>query len=193
MPKISIYRCFTHDINVTNNYNRGGPLFIPRIRQGSGRHDIPALDGVLYGSLNKVSSIAEYLRGFMNNKVSLTELKEFFELKDDNFKSVAKLNITKEVKILDLTEPDNLVKLNIKPSDMATHTRQITQDISAKIFTQGYDGFLWWSVLESRWTNVTLYELRIKDKIEIGNIEKLSIEVRELQSALELLNITILK
>lgn len=177
---MEIYRVFDWDEKKINNKNLGSPLYIPRERQGNGRHDIPDNDGVFYGSLNEISAISEALHPYINLKIT----DKIFHFKNGLVQSIARISLV-NAKLIDLTKAKDLLKLNISPQDVATLDRRTTRKISYNIYNLGVDGFKWYSALETQWTNLTLYESRIKNKLKLKreNIKPLSLNLAEVQQA----------
>ncbi len=183
---MEIYRVFDWDGITVNKRIIGGPLYIPGHRQGKGRHDIPDSDGVFYCSLVKISAIAEALHPFIN----LTIKNKVFHLESGLTQSLVKISID-NLGLIDLTDAKELLRLSISPQDVATLDRRITQEISRKIFKMGVDGFKWYSAIESKWTNLTLFASRIEDKVSVKkeDIQKLNIDLIEVQEACMFLGI----
>src|SRR5512134_3908326 len=94
----------------------GGPLFVARKRQGTGRHDAPAEYGAWYCSRVALSAIAEsiqYLRG-----QSVTDAD--FRRAEGRTKAIVDLELDARAAIVDLDEPSELVARRLRPSQVAT-------------------------------------------------------------------------
>lgn len=159
-----------------------------RSRQGAGRHDAPALYGAWYCSRHPVSAVAEaiqYLRGQ--------------DLTDDDFlrhgartKALVGLRLHEASYLVDLDDPSQLVMRRVRPSQVATLRRTVTQRLAASIFGEGAAGMMWWSALEAEWTNVTLFYERVLASVAIVQPPRpLSIGIPEVQQAAEHLGIQI--
>jgi hypothetical protein len=141
----------------------GGPLHVARSRQGAGRHDAPNLYGAWYCSRRAVSAVAEsiqYLRGH--------------DLSDDDFrrhggriKALVGLRLHEASDVVDLDDPSQLAMRQLRPSQVATMRRAVTQRLAASIFGEGAAGMMWWSTLEAEWTNVTLFHERALPSVAI--------------------------
>ena len=55
----------------------------------------------------------------------------------------------------------------------------------------GVDGFKWYSAIETKWTNLTLFTSRIENKVSVKkeDIQKLNIDLIEVQEACMFLGI----
>jgi RES domain-containing protein len=164
------------------------PLEVFSEYQRKGRHDIPDRSTVLYVSLDMASAIAEQLQDFRNKEEVLPGI--IFGDTNDVCLALAKIEFKGE-RVVDLTDPNNLTKFNLSPADIATHDREKTQKVSRTIYDSGYDGFLWWSALEAKWTNGTFFAARIRNKVKILNTINLNIKIPEVQEAVEFLKINI--
>lgn len=160
----------------------------PRERQGSGRHDIPAKDGVIYCSKSPVSAIAELLQGFRGSTIT----NKVFSCPDGKVRALIRIAIGKDVNLIDLNDPKTLLKLKWKPSQVASMQRAITQNISRLLFDKGVDGFTWWSILEASWVNATLFQSRIVKYINVvGQVITLETKLPEVVEAAKILKIRI--
>ncbi len=62
----------------------------------------------------------------------------------------------------DLGNPKNLVRFSIRPDDLASHDRGVTQRISRKLHDDhGLAGFRWWSAFRGEWHVGVLYMDRV--------------------------------
>ncbi len=149
-----LYRCFAWDREAAPEA-RGGPLWFPRMLQGGGRHDNPLLYGCLYVSANPLSAVVEQLARF-TGQVLTGDLLRRFELP----LALAELELRDEAELVDLDDPKILQRESLRPSLVATRDRGRTQVDAAALFEGHPDaaGLRWWSVFESLWPNVTLFD-----------------------------------
>ena len=61
----------------------------------------------------------------------------------------------------DLGEPRNLVRLGIRPDDLSSRERAVTQRISRKLYDEGLPGFRWWSAFSGDWHVALLFQDRV--------------------------------
>ncbi len=157
---MTLHRVFTWD-GSTDGDVAGGPLFVPRRRQGSGRHDNPELYGAFYCSLEPASCIAEALQPFRNQSVAQSDLSR----SDGLCLALARYDLGVDADLADLDDPLALHCRGLRPSQVATLERQLTQRTAARIYEEGAAGLLWWSVLESLWINATLFLERVRENL----------------------------
>lgn len=149
----------------------GGALHVPRARQGSGRHDNPDLYGALYCARAPLSAVAERIQAWRGQV-----LKERDLLRSDGTRlALAVLDDAALEGVVDLDDPAELVRLGVRPSQVATRARASTQALARRIHEEGGKGLSWWSVLEASWINVTLFAERCGDRLAVvGEPEPLS-------------------
>ncbi len=157
-----LYRVFPWDRQSTGR-GPGGPLHVPRERQGSGRHDSPELYGALYCSLHAVSAIAEAIQFLRGHTLTPTDLRRFGGL----VTSLATIRLGDDLKLVDLDDPVTLLEWKLRPSEVATGTRAISQRIAQRIHSTGEAGLLWWSTLEAAWMNATLFDERVRASLKL--------------------------
>ena len=157
-----------------------------RDRQGSGRHDAPAMYGAWYCSRAAVSAVAEavqYLRGHVLREVD-------FERTGGMTKALVALDVADDLDMVDLDDPAELVARRIRPSQVATMRRTVTQAIAVSVFRDGVVGMEWWSTLDAEWTNVTLFHERALAGVSIvAPPRRLSLQLAEVQDAAQHLGI----
>lgn len=152
---MDLFRVFSWDGNSLDD-RPGGPLHIPRSRQGSGRHDNPGIYGAIYASTDPVSAIAEAIQTFR----SQTLVEEDLQRVPNRSLALVTLDVSKGALLMDLDDPRELVARNFRPSQVASSNRKLTRAQSLQIFQEGLGGFLWWSTLEASWINCTLFAER---------------------------------
>lgn len=135
---------------------RGGPLYVPRERQGSGRHDAPGRYGAFYAARSPVAAVAETIQAFRGRDLSPDDL----ELADGSRLTLATYDDATLEALLDLDEPAVLLEEGWRPSGVASRDRALTQAMAVRAFEAGALGLSWWSTLDSAWTNVTLFAER---------------------------------
>jgi hypothetical protein len=164
----------------------GGPFHVPRFDQGRGRHDNPDSYGALYLSRVPISPVAEVLREHRGRPFI-----ESILLSEDARLSLASIDERELSALLDLDDPRNLVRRELRPSRMATRNRDFTQPIALRLYDEGVEGFEWWSTIEASWINVTLFEDRVTDRLTVAEEpEPLTLEhpiVREAAEAVGVL------
>lgn len=82
--------------------------------------------------------------------------------------AIATLDFEDSLQIVDLDDPAELSARQLRPSQVATLRRMVTQAIATSIFREGAVGLSWWSTLDAEWTNVTLFHERALPRIRIA-------------------------
>ncbi|MBI2762227.1 MAG: RES domain-containing protein [Chloroflexi bacterium] len=159
-----LYRLFPWDPSAAAA-SPGGPLFNPRLQQGSGRHDNPALYGALYTGRLEVSAVAEWLAGFRGQRLGPDD----FGRTDGRRWALVGLDDGALRGLVDLDDPGELVLRHLRPSGVATRTRSSTREVAGALFAEGIPGFGWWSTLEASWPNVTLFAERVVNVIRVAD------------------------
>lgn len=164
-----LFRCFPWDAAVRAR-TRGGALWFPRMLQGDGRHDNPELYGCLYVSEEPVATVVEQLARFVG-----TSLAEADFVRPAGRLALAAIELAGDADVVDLDEPRVLVREALRPSQVATHGRSLTQGHAAELFERHARaaGIRWWSTFESLWANETLFDragddLRLEDVHGLG-------------------------
>jgi hypothetical protein len=131
-------------------------MYVNRTLQGGTRHGLPDLDGVLYTSTVPVSAVAEVIRDFRGRTLENEDLKLY-----GNRLSLVTFELDAQVTLIDLCDQNLLSQIAIDPMQIATKDRTLSQRVARQLYAQGAPGFLWWSSLEAKWTNASLFESRI--------------------------------
>lgn len=169
---------------------RGGPLHVPRDRQGSGRHDSPARYGAFYAAHSPEGAVAEVIAAFRGRELEDADL----EMADGSRLALATFDDAALAALTDLDDPAVLLAEGWRPSGVASRDRRATQAMAVRIFEAGAPGITWWSTLDSAWTNVTLFAER---SIEAGALslatepERLSIRHAALVAAADRLAVSL--
>jgi hypothetical protein len=153
-----LHRVFRALESVAAN-TRGGALFVPRDRQGAGRHDDPARYGAFYAARSPVAAVAETIQAFRGRDLGPEDL----ELADGSRLTLVTFDDASLKGMVDLDDPAVLVDEGWRPSGVASRDRAVTQAMAARAFDAGALGLSWWSTLDSAWTNVTLFAERTID------------------------------
>jgi hypothetical protein len=165
--------------------DRGGPLYIPRVFQGQGRHDNRARYGCLYASIDARAAVAEILAQFRGEP--LTE--GLLDIESTRLAAVP-LHLADDTKLIDLDEPRVLGRERLRPSVVATHDRVATQSYAERLFDTHPDaaGVRWWSTIESSWINVTLFDRGLR-RARAGTPEPLTLDHPAVVEAAEFLGL----
>jgi hypothetical protein len=168
---MTLYRCFAWDERATDD-GPDGALWFPRVFQGEGRHDNPDLYGCLYLSDRPISCIVEQLARFRGQRLTPPMLR-----RRGLPLALADLHLDDRAAIVDLDDPAALSRHHLRPSLVATRDRDITQPQARALFTarRSLAGLRWWSVWESLWANITLFD-RARHHLRLTMVRRLALD-----------------
>jgi hypothetical protein len=179
-----VYRCFAWRER-RRERDEDGPLWFPRLYQGEGRHDNPFVYGCLYLADREVSALVEQLARFRGQPfVPAMLVRRGLPL------AIAAIELDDETELIDLDEPDVLKAERLRPSVVATRIREITQPQALRLHTDQprAAGLRWWSVFESLWANLTLFE-RAGEALRLLDVRTLTPEDGVLAEAADFLGL----
>lgn len=101
---------------------------------------------------------------------------------------LARLELDDRVRLVDLDDPAVLQTHGLRPSQVATRTRSLTQAQALGFFRGGAAGVRWWSTFEALWANVTLFD-RIGRRLRLAAVERIDADHPALREAADLLGI----
>jgi hypothetical protein len=151
---VTLYRCFAWN-HKAEAHEPDGPLWVPRVFQGDGRHDNPEVYGCLYLADRPVSCLVEQLARFRGQLLTPAMLfRRTLPL------ALAELELDPAATLIDLDDPRVLVREDLAPSRVATRQRSVTQSHALDLHQRYPEaaGLRWWSTFEALWATVTLFE-----------------------------------
>ena len=166
-----LYRCFAWNERARPG-KADSPLWFPREFQGEGRHDNPDLYGCLYLADRAVSCVVEQLARFRGQRLSAPLL-----VRRGLPLALAELDLDDHATLLDLDNPVVLRRERLRPSQVATRQRTVTQPQARELHDRHPDtaGLRWWSSYEALWANVTLFD-RAALMLRTRNVRALTVE-----------------
>ena len=166
-----LYRCFAWDERA-GPAGPDGPLWFPRIYQGEGRHDNPDRYGCLYLSASPLSTVVEQLARFRGQRLLPSMLR-----RRGLPLAVADLELDENAGIVDLDDPAVLRRERLRPSQVATRDRSVTQAQALALHERHVEaaGLQWWSTYEAQWMNVTLFD-RAASQLRVRGVRALTLE-----------------
>jgi hypothetical protein len=181
-----LYRCFAWRER-RRAQDEDGPLWFPRPFQGEGRHDNPDVYGCLYLADRELSAVVEQLARFRGQRLIPAML-----VRRGLPLAVAAIELDDGAELIDLDEPDVMKAEGLRPSVIATRIREITQPQALRLHTEhtGAAGLRWWSVLESLWANVTLFE-RAASALRLVDVRSLTLDDGAVSAAAEFLGLQV--
>jgi hypothetical protein len=168
----------------------GGPLHVPRVLQGGGRHDNPDRYPAFYASRVQESVVAERLKRLRGQTIGDRDLRDHA----GRPYAVAALDDAGLGRLLDLDDPSTLVERELRPSGVATRNRRVTRRIALRLYEEGANGFEWWSTVEASWINVTLFADRAVGRLRVvGPPEPLAVDHPAVRTAAEAVGVTLVR
>jgi hypothetical protein len=94
--------------------------------------------------------------------------------------------------VIDLDEPSTLIATRLRPSQVATRKRTVTQSQAADVFESHPEAVAirWWSTLESSWINWTLFD-RAESALGLGEVAELTLGHSVVLEAADLLGLSV--
>ena len=181
-----VFRCLAWD-KAASPTSRGGPLWFPRMLQGNGRHDNPDLYGCLYVSAEPVSAVAEQFQRLVGTSLEAPDL-----LRRGLPLALATIDFGESGELVDFDDPSVLVGEGMRPSQVATNDRSITQAGASEAFSRHPEavGLRWWSTIEALWPNLTLFD-RAGELLAVADVHPLALGDGIVVEAAEYLGIPI--
>jgi hypothetical protein len=161
---VRLYRVFEWD-GTTLGRGPGGPFHVARAQQGPGRHDAPALYGAWYCSRAAIGAVAECIQVFRGQTLDDQDLQR----RDGLRKALVAFDADDGLPVVDLDDAGALLRRRLRPSQVATRRREITQRTARAIFEEGAAGIGWWSVLDADWAHVTLFHERARARVSVSS------------------------
>lgn len=151
----------------------GGPLWVPRAWQGTGRHDAPEHYGCLYLAEEPQAAVAETLAPFRGSG----DLRPELLVRSGRQLALAELELDGSARLVDLDDPTVLAAEGLRPSVVATRHRPVTQAYALDQFERHPEaaGLRWWSVLEAAWLQVTLFD-RALHLLHVRQVRSLALD-----------------
>ncbi len=165
-----LYRCFAWNERAGER-DEDGPLWVPRVYQGEGRHDNPDRYGCLYLSTAALSTVVEQLARFRGQRFLPSLLR-----RRGLPLAVADLELGEDAELADLDDPAVLARERLRPSIVATRRRDITQPQALRLHDRRprLAGLRWWSMYEATWVNVTLFD-RAASRLRVRSVRALAV------------------
>lgn len=166
-----LHRCFAWSEGAAPS-RPDGPLWFPREFQGDGRHDNPDRYGCLYLAADAVSCVVEQLARFRSQRLVPGLLR-----RRGLPLALAELELAGTAELVDLDDPRVLRRERLRPSRVATRSREVTQPQARRIHERraGAAGLRWWSTFEALWVNVTLFD-RAAPQLTVRGVRALQVD-----------------
>lgn len=179
-----LYRCFAW-----NRRARAGeldaPLSFPRTFQGEGRHDNPDVYGCLYLADSAVSGVVEQLARWRGQRLLPAML-----LRRGLPLAIARIDLDDAAAVVDLDEPRTLVRERLRPSEVATRHREVTQPQALRLHERHEQvaALRWWSTYEAQWANFTVFD-RAAPSLHLKEVRALDLDDAAIAEGADLLGL----
>jgi RES domain-containing protein len=151
---VLLYRVFPYLSSAAANHP-GHPLYV-HPAQGSGRFDNPSLYLAWYLTAEASSAVGE---SFADISVWSEHMFEFPHIPSSR-RALGIYELPDGLPYVDLDDPQRLLELGIRPSQVVERNRPFTQALAARIYSMGdYNGIRWWSFHRPQWRVYCLWEI----------------------------------
>ena len=165
----NLFRVIPYIGNAKRN-DAGNPTYFP---ENLGVHRVDNLDHykVAYLANSSECALAEKF-GYLSEWRS-TLLRPEVSLPRSKW-ALINYKLDESSKIFEMDDPQNLVKLKVRPSKVVTRDRTITQNWALKVFkTQKNSGVSWWSYYNPDWGCAGIWDLK---QLSVYSVEILTLE-----------------
>ena len=175
-----LHRCFAWNARAEPT-EPDGALWFPRPFQGEGRHDNPEVYGCLYVTGAEVSAVVEQLARFRTQR-----LVPAFLRRRGLPLALAAIELPERAEVVDLDEPRTLVRERLRPSEVATRHRDVTQPQALALHRAHARAaaLRWWSSFEALWPNYTLFDRALRS-LRLREVRELTLEDAAVVAAAE--------
>ena len=133
----------------------GHPLYV-HPAQGAGRFDNPSHYLAWYMAAEAVSAVGE---SFAHLSAWREEMFEFPHIPGSR-KALGIYDLPDDLPYVDLDDPQRLVDLGVRPSQVVERNRPYTQGLALRIYMDGQcKGIRWWSFHRPQWRVYCLWEI----------------------------------
>jgi RES domain-containing protein len=153
----------------------------PAGAQAGGRFDlgVPAL---LYLAQSPTHALAELLQAHRGKHLTSEHLVRSDPHEPGRYHPLSLVSATLpaevEARLPDLTDPEVLLELDVRPDQLASHDREVTRAISRRVHAHSaaYPGLRWWSALTGEWHATVLF----LDRVDVRSIDYTSPEALDI-------------
>jgi hypothetical protein len=151
----TLYRVFPY-LAAAAKHEPGGALYVPP--QGGGRIDNPGTYSVLYLSDAAAGAIAEAFGRFPEWPPAILEGSPSLP---GSARAIARYRLAENTPICNLDEPEQLLALGLRPSDIVSRHYARTRAWARRIYEQGrWSGVRWWSYYDPAWSSFGLWDIK---------------------------------
>jgi hypothetical protein len=190
------WRVFPWDPHAADGAPFSARYVPPAGSQTGGRFDM-GHPPVLFLAQDPAHALTELLQAFRGTSLTPEHLLRADPNQPGTYHPLAPVETRRpqgvETGLPNLADPAVLVELDIRPDQLASHDRSVTQAISRRVHSApaGYPAFRWWSALTGEWHVTVLFLDRVSpEAIEYTAPVPLDLHHSEVQAATRFLKIT---
>jgi hypothetical protein len=171
---VLLYRVFPYSPSASTG-EPGHPLYV-NPAQGAGRFDNPEHYLASYMAAEAVGAVGESFGDLSTWRDEMFE----FPLLSGSRKALGTYELPDDLPYIDLDDPQRLVELEVRPSQVVERNLPYTQALALRIYQEAeYNGIRWWSFHRPQWWVYCLWEI----DPTIAQIDPLSMGHIAVQSA----------
>lgn len=145
----------------------GGALYLPP--QRAGRIDNPELYSVLYLSTSGAGAAAEAFGRFPEWTPAILAGSPSLP---GSVRALASYNLTDGTALCDLDDPQVLLQLGLRPSDVVSRDYDRTRAWARRVYELGsWAGIRWWSYYDPRWASIGLWDTNSLTLLNVQPLE----------------------
>jgi len=164
---VLVYRVFPH-VAAAHPGQPGHPLYL-NPHQGKGRFDNPSRYLAWYMAAESTSAVAESFADI----TKWSEAMFAFPLIAGARRALGTFELPDDLPYVDLDDPQRLVELGVRPSQVVERNLPYTQALAARIYDEHrYNGIRWWSFHRPQWRVWGLWEI----SPDVAEVEELTID-----------------
>ncbi len=116
---------------------------------------------------------------------------DMFDVPTGFRRALATFSVPEDLPLFSLDDAANLLRLNMRPSQVVTRNAPYTQKVAARLFAErsadgdrSWAGLTWWSYHRPNWTNVFLWSAEgAPAQLTLQTVEELTIETPAIRDA----------
>lgn len=154
---MTVFRVFPFDASAGDR-DPGGALYVPPSRKGRIDALPPFAYSVFYAASAAECAVAERFGAFDVWDRAVVEAAPATPLLAKSRFAIAAYKLPALLELCDLDDAPMLVRQHVRPSQVVTRDRSVTQAWATRIHArEPYAGISWWSYYEPRWQSIGIW------------------------------------
>lgn len=160
---MNLYRVLPYQDSAARD-QPGHPLYVPPSR-GVARIDNPEIYDALYLGDTPAGAVAEAFGWMPQWDVGMLRGSRILP---GSVRALATYRLAEYATLCDLDDAQRLIELGLRPSQVVTRDREVTQKWALQLFeARAHVGVRWWSYYDPRWGSVGLWDLRALTVVDV--------------------------